>query len=83
MLRKFDGRPTKLHPQWDGRFIIKESTPQGVYTLMTSNGHVLRMKYNGMKLKRFNGSQENFYFASEELHRRDAQAQRERSRRHP
>lgn len=81
VLRKFDGRPTKLHPQWDGPFIIKDANPQGVYTLMTSNGHVLRMKYNGSKIKKFNGSREDFYFASEELHRRDAKARREGLRR--
>lgn len=80
VLRRFDGRPTKLHPQWDGPFIIKEATPQGVYTLMTSNGHVLRMKYNGAKPKKFNGSQNGFYYASEELHRRDAKSREERRR---
>lgn len=74
VLRKFDGRPSKLHPQWDGPFVIKEATPQGVYTLMTSNGHVLRMKYNGLKLKKFNGSRDDFYYALQELHRRDERA---------
>lgn len=78
VLRKFEGRPTKLHPQWDGPFVIKDATPQGVYTIMTSNGHVLRMKYNASKLKKFIGSRDNFYYASEELHRRDAAARRHR-----
>lgn len=78
VLQKFDGRPTKLHPQWDGPFVIKEATPEGVYTLMTSNGHVLRMKYNGEKLKKYNGSNSDFYFASQELHRRDEAARRRR-----
>lgn len=74
VLQKFDGRPKKLHPQWDGPFVVKEATPQGVYTLMTSNGHVLCMKYNGSKLKRFNGSRNDFYFASQELIRQDKAA---------
>lgn len=74
VLRKFDGRPTKLHPKWDGPFIVKESTPEGVYTLMTSNGHVLRMNYNAAKLKKFNGSQSDFFFASQELHQRNSNA---------
>lgn len=76
VLRKFDGSPTKLHPQWDGPFIIREATPEGVYTLMTSNSDILRMKYNGLKLKKFNSSRDDLYFASEELHRRDAKARK-------
>lgn len=80
VLRKFDGRPTKLHPKWDGPFIVKDSTPEGVYTLMTSNGHVLRMNYNASKLKKFSGSQSDFFFALQELHRRDNNAKRATTR---
>lgn len=81
VLLKVDIRPTELHLQGDKPLVIKESTPKGVYTLMTANSHMLRMGYNGSKLKWFNGPQDDFYYASEELHRRDAKSKCDDSRR--
>lgn len=71
VLRRFEGRPTKLHPLWDGPFIICAAKGSGVFSLKTSNGHVLRMNVNGSRLKKYHGNTDKFYFASQELHRRD------------
>lgn len=71
VLRRFEGRPTKLHPKWDGPFVIADCEGKGVYTLRMANGHVLRMNVNGSRLKHYKGDADKFYFASQALHRRD------------
>lgn len=72
VLRRFEGQPTKLHPKWDGPFVIADSKGNGVFSLRTSNGHLLRMNFNGARLKKYNRDSDSFYFASQALHRRDA-----------
>ncbi|PIL29294.1 hypothetical protein GSI_09345 [Ganoderma sinense ZZ0214-1] len=42
--------PTKLHPRWDGPFIIQDLTDRNTYQLRTRNGYVLRTLYNGERL---------------------------------
>jgi hypothetical protein len=81
VLRQFEGRPSKLHPKWDGPFIIKDADPHGTFTLMTSNGHVLKAKVNGCRLKKFKGTSDEFYYASAMLHKRDKASQRRNCRR--
>lgn len=71
VLRRFEGQPTKLHPKWDGPFVISDSRGKGVFTLRTVNGHVLRVNVNGSRLKHYKGDSDKFYFASQALHRRD------------
>jgi hypothetical protein len=45
VLRKNEAR-TKLHPRWDGPFVVRASTDKNVYQLQTRNGYVLRHLYN-------------------------------------
>lgn len=71
VLRRFEGRPTKLHPLWDGPFIICAAKGSGVFSLKDSNGHILRMNVNGSRLKRYLGSTDKFYYSSQELRCQD------------
>lgn len=73
VLRRFEGQPTKLHPKWDGPFIISDSDSRekGVFSLRTANGDALQMKVNGSRLKKFDGDADGFDFASQALHKRD------------
>lgn len=69
VLRCFEGRPSKLHPKWDGPFIIRDAYPSNMFSPMTSNGHILKTKVNGSRIKCFNGSTDDFYYTSRKLHR--------------
>lgn len=80
VLRSFEGRPSKLHPKWDGPFIIRDAYPNGTFSLMTSNGHVLKANINGSRIKKFNGSKDEFYYASSMLQKRDRRARLGRNR---
>ncbi|PIL34997.1 hypothetical protein GSI_02784 [Ganoderma sinense ZZ0214-1] len=68
--------PTKLHPRWDGPFIIQDLTDRNTYQLHTCNGYVLRTLYNGERLKRYKPSEPepNLWYSSAELQRCDAKA---------
>lgn len=56
VLRSFEQRPSKLHPKWDGPFIIQDCHPNGSYVLMTANGYNLRFPVNGDRLKEYRGN---------------------------
>jgi hypothetical protein len=64
---------SKLHPRWDGPFIIHNVTDRNTYQLRTSNGYVLRNLYNGTRLSRYHPSSAStpLYIASDDLKRRD------------
>lgn len=79
VLRCFEGRPSKPHPKWEGLFVIRDTYPNGTFSLMTSDGHVLKAKVNGLRIKRFNGSTDDCYYASRQLHRRDEEARKKRN----
>ena len=36
---------TKLHPRWDGSFVVHDLTDRNTYQLRTKNGYVLRTLY--------------------------------------
>lgn len=71
---------------------LQNSTPNGMdrlssgmltrtvkFSLMTSNGHNLKAKVNGSRIKCFNSSTDDFYYTSKQLHRRDKQARKKRN----
>jgi hypothetical protein len=62
VLRQLEMRPSKLHPQWDGPFVIHSVNPNGSYRLKTPNGTVLKYSTNGDHLKRFFGNNSNLHF---------------------
>jgi hypothetical protein len=62
VLQQLETRPSKLHPQWDGPFVIHSASPNGSYRLKTPNGTVLKYSTNGDCLKRFFGSDNNLHF---------------------
>ncbi|KAI7937758.1 hypothetical protein MJO29_015073 [Puccinia striiformis f. sp. tritici] len=47
VLRHYKQHPSKLHPKWDGPFIIYHSNPNGSYKLRAPNGHPLKGPVNG------------------------------------
>ncbi|PIL31638.1 transcription factor [Ganoderma sinense ZZ0214-1] len=70
---------TKLHPRWDGPFIVHDLTDRNTYQLRTKNGYVLRTLYNAERLKPYNSSEAapGLWYSSAELQRRDAKSRTE------
>nr|VWP00786.1 Methylenetetrahydrofolate reductase (EC [Ganoderma boninense] len=67
---------TKLHPRWDGPFVVHDLTDRNTYQLRTKNGYVLRTLYNAERLKPYNTSEAapRLWYSSAELQRRDAKS---------
>ena len=66
---------TKLHPHWDGLFIIQDVTDKNVYQLQTRNGYILKSLYNGERLQQYFplfDSSKSLWFASSDLQKKDA-----------
>jgi hypothetical protein len=75
---------TKLHPRWDGPFIVRDVTDKNTYQLQTRNGYVLKNLYNGARLRRYfpSSSSENaLWFASSGLRQKDNVARLTQKRR--
>ena len=65
---------TKLHPKWDGPFVIRDITDKNTYQLQTKNGYILKSLYNGARLQRYypSDSSKALWFASSSLQQKDA-----------
>ncbi|TFY51092.1 hypothetical protein EVJ58_g10744 [Rhodofomes roseus] len=70
--------PSKIHPRWDGPFIVHDLTDKNTYQLATRNGYILRHLYNGERLKKYVPSKlvpnSKLWYASADLQRKDAAA---------
>ena len=69
-------RKSKLHPRWDGPFVVLGSSEKDVYQLGTANGYTLENLINGTRLHKLNGSERksyigDFWDASSRLRVRD------------
>ena len=81
--RKFES-PSKLHPRWDGPFIVRATTDKNTYQLQTRSGHILRHLYNGERLRRYvpgRTSDGTLWHASDELRRLDERERLKAARR--
>ena len=54
-------RKSKLHPQWDGPFVVLDSTEKDIYQLATANGHVLKNLMNINRLRKLNSDERKQY----------------------
>ena len=73
---------TKLHPKWDGPFVVLKSTDKDVYQLATANGYVLRNLINVERIRKLSADEcgkyaEEFWNASERLKAQDERARQE------
>jgi len=81
-------RKTKLHPKWDGPFVVLASTDTDVYQLATANGHILnnlvnQVRIRKLKLDEVDNYRDEFWEASERLKVQDKQAQRRQQHQDP
>jgi hypothetical protein len=64
VLRQFENRPSKLHPKWDGPFVIHSANTNGSFRLQCPNGYILRGACNGDRLKRYYGNPNKLHFSN-------------------
>ena len=74
---------TKLHPKWDGPFVVLASTDKDVYQLATANGYIIRNVINVARLRKLSADEctkkytGEFWNASERLKVQDERARQE------
>lgn len=75
LVKRMNPSQSKIHPRWDGPFIIRNVTSKNTYQLQTRNGYILRNLYNGARLRRYYPPRENvgLYTVSNNLRQRDEQ----------
>ena len=75
-------RASKLHPQWDGPFIVHDMTDKNVYQLATRGGYILKSLYNGERLARYHASNDtaDLWYATADLQRRNAESRENRTK---
>ena len=54
-------RKSKLHPKWDGPFVVLDSTDKDVYQIAIANGHILSNLVNAARLRKLNESERKQY----------------------
>jgi transposase InsO family protein len=79
VMRSPINRKSKLHPRWDGPFVVLDSTDKDVYQLGTANGYILENLVNVARLRKLNESERrgyigDFWDASSRLQTRDKHA---------
>ena len=52
VMRKPLNRKSKLHPKWDGPFVILAATNRDTYQVATANGYVLQNLVNEQRLRK-------------------------------
>jgi transposase InsO family protein len=77
LVLRVNERQSKIHPRWDGPFIIHDVSDKNTYQLRTRNGYILRHLYNGSRLQRYYPGRwadpvPSLWYASSELQRKDA-----------
>jgi len=79
VMRKRINVESKLHPPWDGPFVIVSSTPDGTYRLATANGYHIdtqvnqRRQLNYSEIRRYVN---DFWHASARVKKLDQQVLR-------
>jgi hypothetical protein len=54
-------RKTKLHPKWDGPFVVLDSTDKDDYQLATANGHIIGNLVNVERLRKLDEGERKRY----------------------
>jgi hypothetical protein len=83
VMREPLNRKSKLHPRWDGPFVILGSSDGDAYQLGTANGYVLKNLVNIERLRKLNQEErkkykDDFWEASNRLKSQDEQARKDR-----
>ena len=82
-MRKPLNRKSKIHPKWDGPFVILDTSDTDNYQLGTANGHVLENLVNKERVRKLYEKEltkytGEFWAASNRLKKRDERAGRQK-----
>jgi len=81
-MRDIPNPQSKMHPRWDGPFVVLASSDKDVYQLATANGYVIRNLVNVDRLRKLSKEErvkyrDEFWEASERLKSHDERTKRE------
>ena len=79
VMRQPINRKTKLHPEWDGPFVVYDATSSDAYQLATANGYLLPNLVNVLWLHKLDAAErrrytDDFWEASDRLRSQDQHA---------
>ena len=82
VMRQPINRKSKLHPKWDGPFVVLGSTSSDIYQLGTANGYVLNNLVNVARLRKLTLQEQEqytgeFWEASNRVKTQDARAKQQ------
>src|SRR5438045_8706207 len=75
-------RESKLHPRWDGPFVVLNASDKGTYQLATANGYTIKNLVNDARVRKLTAEERaqyrnEFWNASSRLKLHDRRAQQE------
>jgi len=82
VMREPINRESKLHPKWDGPFVVVATTDYDVYQLASANGYIVRNLVNASRLRKLTRSEaqqytDEFWAASKRLQTQNKRAKNE------
>ena len=83
IMRKSINRKSKLHPKWDGPFVVYDFTASDTYQLAMTNGYIIPNLVNVARLRKLDASEQEryvneFWEASDRLRSQDQRALEQR-----
>jgi hypothetical protein len=83
VMRRPLNRKSKIHPKWDGPFVVLNTSDTDTYQLGTANGHILENLVNKQRLRKLGEAEQKqytgeFWAASNRLKKRDERAGRQK-----
>ena len=81
-MRKLLSRKSKLHPKWDGPFVVLAGTDTDAYQLATANGYIIQNLTNEQRLRKLSPDEaanysDQFWAASRRLRLHDRRAKQQ------
>jgi hypothetical protein len=76
-------RSSKLHPRWEGPFVVLDATDNDAFQLATANGYIVRNLVNKKRLRKLEPEErekyaDEFWVASNRLRKHDELAKQQR-----
>ena len=82
VMRDIPNPKSKLHPRWDGPFVILDASDKDTYQLATANGHIIKNLVNSARVRKLTVEERTqyrneFWNASSRLRLHDKRAEQE------
>ena len=82
VMRNVPNPKSKLHPKWDGPFVVVDISDKNTYQLATANGYIIRNLINDARVRKLTADErmkyrDEFWNASDRLKLHDKRAEQE------